>query len=58
MLTTDARRDPDDRGLAVLAIAGVALAWQCWREPMLVAVTTGEVLIILTITLLLPRRAG
>jgi hypothetical protein len=40
----------------VLTIAGVALAWQCWREPMLVAVATGEVLIILTITLLLPRH--
>ena len=53
---TDAAETPTIAALAVLTIAGVALAWQCWREPMLVAVATGEVLIILTITLLLPRH--
>jgi hypothetical protein len=53
---TDAAETPTIAALAVLTIAGVALAWQCWREPMLVVVATGEVLIILTITLLLPRH--
>jgi hypothetical protein len=53
---TDAAETPTIADLAVLTIAGVALAWQCWREPMLVAVATGEVLIFLTITLLLPRH--
>ena len=53
---TDAAETPTIAALAVLTIAGVALAWQCWREPMLVAVATGEVLIFLTITLLLPRH--
>jgi hypothetical protein len=53
---TDAAETPTIAALAVLTIAGVALAWQCWRESMLVAVATGEVLIFLTITLLLPRH--
>ena len=53
---TDASETPTIAALAVLTIAGVALAWQFWREPMLVAVATGEVLIFLTITLLLPRH--
>jgi hypothetical protein len=53
---TDAAETPTIAALAVLTIAAVALAWQCWREPMLVAVATGEVLIFLTITLLLPRH--
>jgi len=51
-----AAETPTIAALAVLTIAGVALAWQCWREPMLVAVATGEVLIFLTIMLLLPRH--
>lgn len=42
--------------LAVLAVAFAAFVWRRWREPMLVAVATGEVLIFLTITLLLPRH--
>jgi undecaprenyl-diphosphatase len=42
--------------LAVLTVAGAALAWRRWREPMLVAVgVTGEVLIFVTITLLVDR---
>ena len=53
---TDAAETPTIAALAVLTIAGVALAWQRWREPMLVAVATGEVLIFLTIMLLLPRH--
>jgi hypothetical protein len=53
---TDAATAPTIAALAALTIAGAALVWQCWREPMLVAVATGEVLIFLTITLLLPRH--
>ena len=54
--TDAAAETPTIAALAVLTIAGVALVWQCWRKPMLVAVATGEVLIFLTITLLLPRH--
>src|SRR5512132_2656741 len=52
----DAAETPTIAALAVLTIAGAALAWRRWREPMLVAVAvTGEVLIFLTITLLVDR---
>jgi undecaprenyl-diphosphatase len=53
---TDAAETPTIAALAVLTVAGAALAWRRWREPMLVAVAvTGEVLIFLTITLLVDR---
>jgi len=51
-----AAETPTIAALAVLTVAGAALAWRRWREPMLVAVAvTGEVLIFLTITLLVDR---
>jgi membrane-associated phospholipid phosphatase len=53
---TDAAETPTIAALAVLTVAGAALAWRRWREPMLVAVAvTGEVLIFVTITLLVDR---
>jgi undecaprenyl-diphosphatase len=53
---TDAAETPTIAALAVLTVAGAALAWRRWREPMLVAVAvTGEVLIFVTITLLVNR---
>jgi undecaprenyl-diphosphatase len=52
----DAAETPTVAALAVLTVAGAALAWRRWREPMLVAVAvTGEVLIFLAITLLVDR---
>jgi membrane-associated phospholipid phosphatase len=43
--------------LAVVAVAGAALVWRRWREPMLVAVAvTGEVAIFLAVTLLVDRE--
>jgi membrane-associated phospholipid phosphatase len=55
-LTTDAAETVTITALAVLTIAGTALAWRRWREPVLVAVAvTGEVLVFLTITLLVDR---
>jgi len=52
----DAAETPTIAALAVLTVAGAALAWRRWREPTLVAVAvTGEVLIFLTITLLVDR---
>jgi len=42
--------------LAVLVVAGAALAWRRWREPMLVAVAVaGEVVIFLGVTMLVDR---
>jgi membrane-associated phospholipid phosphatase len=42
--------------LAVLTVAGTALAWRRWREPMLVAAAvTGEVVTFLVIALLVHR---
>lgn len=53
---TDAAETPTIAALAVLTVAGAALAWRRWREPMLLAVAvTGEVLIFVTITLLVDR---
>lgn len=53
---TTAAETPTIAALAVLTVAGAALAWRRWREPMLVAVAvTGEVLIFVTITLLVDR---
>jgi len=52
----DAAETPTIAALAALTVAGAALAWRRWREPMLVAVAVaGEVLIFLTITLLVDR---
>jgi membrane-associated phospholipid phosphatase len=51
-----AAETPTIAALAVLTVAGAALAWRRWRDPMLIAVAvTGEVLIFLTITLLVDR---
>jgi membrane-associated phospholipid phosphatase len=53
---TDAAETPTIAALAVLTVAGAALAWRRWREPMLLAVAVaGEVLIFVTITLLVDR---
>ncbi|HEV8649512.1 MAG TPA: phosphatase PAP2 family protein [Actinomycetes bacterium] len=42
--------------MAVLVVAGAALAWRRWREPMLVAVAVaGEVVIFLGVTMLVDR---
>jgi membrane-associated phospholipid phosphatase len=55
-VTTDAAETITVTILAVLTVAGTALAWRRWREPMLVAVAiTGEVVIFLIITLLVDR---
>jgi membrane-associated phospholipid phosphatase len=54
--TTDLAETPTIALLALLVVAGAALAWRRWREPLLVAVTVaGEVLLFLTITLLVDR---
>jgi membrane-associated phospholipid phosphatase len=54
--TTDAAETPTVTILAVLVVAGAALAWRRWREPLLVAVAVaGEVTIFLIVTLLVDR---
>ncbi|HYT25611.1 MAG TPA: hypothetical protein VEP73_03895, partial [Actinomycetota bacterium] len=54
--TTDAAETPTVTILAVLVVAGAALAWRRWREPLLVAVAVaGEVAIFLMVTLLVDR---
>jgi membrane-associated phospholipid phosphatase len=55
-LVTDLSETITITALAVLTVAGTALAWRRWREPMLVAAAvTGEVVIFLVITLLVDR---
>lgn len=54
--TTGAAETPTVTILAVLVVAGAALAWRRWREPLLVAVAVaGEVAIFLMVTLLVDR---
>jgi membrane-associated phospholipid phosphatase len=52
-----AAETPTIAALAVLTVAGAALAWRRWREPMLVAVAVaGEVGIFLVVTMLVDRQ--
>ena len=54
--TTDLAETPTIALLALLVVAGAALVWRRWREPLLVAIAVaGEVLLFLIVTLLVDR---
>jgi membrane-associated phospholipid phosphatase len=54
--TTNLAETPTIALLALLVVAGAALVWRRWREPLLVAIAVaGEVLLFLIVTLLVDR---